>query len=109
MPVTSSQVKKLEVTEMKMCRWACCHTLRYHVRNDDIRKKLKVEKITERCRKARLGWFGHEKRRGQEYVGRKTVDGTTWEKKKRKTEAEMDVLCQSRHESHRNDERRRSL
>ena len=32
-------------------------------------------------------------------------DGTTWEKKKRKTEAEMDGLCQSRHESHRNDER----
>ena len=30
-------------------------------------------------------------------------DGTTWEKKKRKTEAEMDGLCQPRHESHRND------
>ena len=28
-------------------------------------------------------------------------DGTTWEKKKRKTEAEMDGLCQPRHESHR--------
>ena len=24
-PVTSSHVKKLEVTEMKMCRWACGH------------------------------------------------------------------------------------
>ena len=32
-------------------------------------------------------------------------DGTTCEKKKRKTEAEMDGLCQSRHESHRNAER----
>ena len=42
-PVTSSHVKKLEVTEMKMCRWACGHTLRYHVRNDDIREQLKVE------------------------------------------------------------------
>ena len=28
-------------------------------------------------------------------------DGTTWEKKKRKTEAEMDGLCQPRHEGHR--------
>ena len=72
-PVTSSQVKKLEVTEMKMCRWACCHTLRDHVRNDDIREKLKVENITERCRKARLRWFGHAKRRDQEYVGRNTL------------------------------------
>ena len=30
-------------------------------------------------------------------------DGTTREKKARKTEAEMDGLCQPRHESHRND------
>ena len=27
-PVTSSHVKKLEVAEMKMCRWACGHTLK---------------------------------------------------------------------------------
>ena len=32
-------------------------------------------------------------------------DGTTWEKKTGKSEAEMDVLCQPRHESHRNEER----
>ena len=32
-------------------------------------------------------------------------DGTTLEKKVRKTEAEMDGLGQPRHESHRNDER----
>ena len=73
-PVTSSHVKKLEATEMKMCRWACGHKLRYHVRNDDIRERLKVENITERCRKARLRWFGHVKRRDQEYVGRKTLE-----------------------------------
>ena len=29
-------------------------------------------------------------------------DGTTWEKKNRKTEAEMDGLCQPIHESYRN-------
>ena len=61
-PVTSSHLKKLEVTEMKMCRWACGHTLRDHVRNENIKERLKVESITERCRKARLRWFGHEKR-----------------------------------------------
>ena len=71
-PVTSSHVKKLEVTEMKMCRWACGHTLTYHVRNDDIRERLDVGNITEMCRKARLRWFDHVKRRDQEYVGRKT-------------------------------------
>ena len=28
-PVTSSNANKLEVTEMKICRWACGHTLSY--------------------------------------------------------------------------------
>ena len=31
----STNVKKLEVTEMKMCRWACGHTLRDHDRQTD--------------------------------------------------------------------------
>ena len=102
-PMTSSRVKKLEVTEMKMCRWACGQTVRDHVRNDDIRDRLKVENITERCRKARLRWFGtcQEARpriRRKKYSG----DGTTWKKKARMTEAEMDGLCQPGHESHRN-------
>ena len=63
----SSHVKKVEVTEMKMCTWACGHTLRDHVRNGIILEILKVENTTERCRKARLRWFGHVKRRDQEY------------------------------------------
>ena len=37
------------------------------MRNDDIRERLKVEHITERCRKARLMWFGHVRRRNQDY------------------------------------------
>ena len=105
-PMTSSHTKKLEVTEMKMCRWACGHTLRDHVRNDDTRDRLKVENITERCRKARLRWFGTR----QEAIPRirwkkDSGHGTTWEKKARKTEAEMGGLCQPGHESHRNEKR----
>ena len=73
-PVTSSHVKKLEMTEMKMCRWACGHTLRDHVRNENIKERLKVESIAERCRKVRLRWFGHVKRRDEDYVGRKTLE-----------------------------------
>ena len=56
--MTSFHTNNVEVTEMKMCRWACGHTLRDHVRNDDIRDRLKVENTTERYRKARLRWFG---------------------------------------------------
>ena len=32
-------------------------------------------------------------------------DGTTWEKKKRETKAQMDGLCQLRHERHRDSRR----
>ena len=35
-PVSSSHAKTLEVTDMKMCRRACGHTLRDHVRNDTV-------------------------------------------------------------------------
>ena len=52
MPMTSSRVKKLEVTEIKICDWACGHKLRYHVRNDNIRKRMNVENTTERSRKS---------------------------------------------------------
>ena len=71
--VTSSHVKKLELTEIKMCRWACGHTLRDHVRNENFKERLKVESTTERCRKARLRWFVHVKRRDHYYVGRQTL------------------------------------
>ena len=57
-PMTGSHVKKMEVTKMKMSRWACGHTLRDHVRHYNMRERLKVENITERCRKARLRWSG---------------------------------------------------
>ena len=73
-PVTSSHVRKLEVTEMKMFRWACGHKLRDHVRNENINDRLNVESIAERCRKARLRWFGHVKSRYQDYVGRNTLE-----------------------------------
>ena len=73
-PVTSSHVKKLEVREIKMCRRACGHTLRDQVRNENINDRLKVEIIGERCRNARLRWFGHVKRRDQDYAGRKTLE-----------------------------------
>ena len=52
-PMIRSHVKKLEVAEIKMCRWACGHILRYRVRNDDIRET--GGKVYHRtCRKARL-------------------------------------------------------
>ena len=69
----SSHVKTLEVTEMKICRWAGGHTLRDHVRNDDVRERVNVENITERYRKARL--VGLDTSRGE---NKNTSDERLW-------------------------------
>ena len=53
-PVTSSHMKKLEVTDMTMCRWACDHTLRDHVRNDSIRERQRASHIGA----GKQGWGG---------------------------------------------------
>ena len=81
---------------MKMCRWACGHTLRDHVRNYDIRERLKVQNITERCRKARLRWFGHVKRRYQEYVGRQTLEMVPPGRRKRGRPKQVWMDCVNR-------------
>ena len=56
--------------EMKMCIWTYGHTLIVRERNNNITERLDLENITERSRKARLGCFGHVKRRYQEGFGR---------------------------------------
>ena len=74
LPVTNIQAKKLEVAEMKMCRWACGLTRMDHVRNEDIINRLKIETISTRCRKSRLRWFGHVKRREPQYVCQRVMN-----------------------------------
>ena len=107
--VTSSHVKKLEMTEMKMCRWACGHTLRDHVRNENIKERLKVESIAETVLRREVQESAtHVVWPRKEAIPRlcrttDSGDGTTRETKARKTEAEMGGRCQQRHESHRND------
>ena len=73
-PLCTRDTKRLEVTEMKMCRWACGHTLKDHMKNEEIREKMGIENIAVRCVKARLRWFGHVKRRGDEYSGRRAME-----------------------------------
>ena len=80
--ITSSHVKKLDVTEMKMCRWACGHTLRDHVRNDDIRNKTESREHNRVVQesKTEVVWPPKETRpriRRKKDAG----GGTTWEKK----------------------------
>ena len=82
-PLSTHDTKRLVVAEMKMCRWACGHTLKDHVRNEEIRKKMGIENIAVQCVKARLRWFGHVKRRDDEYVGCRVMEMVPPGKRKR--------------------------
>jgi len=56
--------------EMRMLRWNLGLTRLDHVTNIDVRTQLKVAPITEKMRQARLRWYGHVMRRGEEAVVR---------------------------------------
>ena len=73
-PVTSNHVKKVQVAEMKMCRWAYGFTRMDHVRNEDVLDEVEVEAISVRCQKSRFRWCGHIKRREQQNVCRCTLE-----------------------------------
>ncbi len=68
--VKRAQVKKLEVAEMRMLRFMCGVTKKDRVRNERIRGATKVCEISKKLQESRLRWFGHVKRRGEEYVGK---------------------------------------
>jgi hypothetical protein len=50
---------KLHVAEMRMLRWMCGVTRMDKVRNEYIRRSLKVALITEKLKGNRLNWYGH--------------------------------------------------
>ena len=72
--VTKKQVEEMEVTEMKMLRFATGVTRKDKIRNEHIRSTIKVEQLGMKMREGRLRWYGHVMRRDQEYVRRKMME-----------------------------------
>ena len=81
--VTKKQVKEMEVTEMKMLRFAMGMTRKDKIKNEYIRSTVKVEQLRMKIREGRLRWYGHFMRRVQEYVGRKMMEMELPGKRKR--------------------------
>ena len=66
-------MKKLEAAEMRMLRFECGVTKLDKVRNEVIRRKLKVEQLEAKMREGRLRWCGHVERREKGYIGKRVM------------------------------------
>ena len=72
--VTERQVGKMEVAELKMVRWALGVTRKGKIRNEYVRGIAKISKLGDKLRNARLRWYGHVKRREEDYVGKRIME-----------------------------------
>ena len=74
LPMKKLNERKMEVTEMKMLRWMCGVTRNDRIRNEYIRGTTKVTEITNKIQEARLRWYGHVRRRDENYIGRRMLE-----------------------------------
>ena len=83
MAVTERQVGKMEVAELKMVRWALGVTRKDKIRNEYVRGTAKIAKLGDKLRNARLCWYGHVKRREEDYLGKGKMEMAEPGRKKR--------------------------
>ncbi|KAE8703022.1 CYP749A22 protein [Hibiscus syriacus] len=57
--IKKDHVRRMEVADMRMFRWACGRTLWDMTPNSAIRMSLGVVPVSEKLREGRLRWFGH--------------------------------------------------
>ena len=72
--VTERQVGKMEVAKLKVVRWALVVTRKDKIRNKYVRGTAKIAKLGGKLRNARLRWYGHVKRREEDYVGKRMME-----------------------------------
>ena len=73
MAVTERQMGKMEVAELKMVRWARGVTRKDKIKNEYVRGTAKIAKLGDKLLNARLRWYGHVKRREEDYVGKRMI------------------------------------
>ena len=61
----------MEVAELKMLRFSLGVTRMDKIRNEYIRGTAQVGKFEDKTREARLRWYGHLRRKYDEYIGRR--------------------------------------
>ena len=81
--MTERQIGKMEVAELKMVRWALGVTRKDKIRNKYVRGTAKIAKLGDKLRNARLRWYGHVKRREEDYVGKRMMETVVPGRRKR--------------------------
>ena len=61
------------MAEIRMLRWMCRVTKMDKIRNEHIRGTVKVVEASAKAQERRLQWYGHVKRRDEDYVGLRTM------------------------------------
>ena len=74
MAVMERQVGKMEVAELKMVRWALGVKRKNKIRNEYMRRTVKIAKLGDKLWNARLCWYGHVKRMEEGYVGKTMME-----------------------------------
>ena len=81
--VTERQMGKMEVAEFKMVRWALGVTRKDKIRNEYVRGTAKIAKLGDKLRNARLRWYGHVKRRENDYGEKRMMEMAVLGRRKR--------------------------
>ena len=70
--LTKRQEAEMEVAELKMLRFSFGVTrMDKKIRNEYISGTAQVGRVGEKTREARLTWYGHVRRKDDEYIGRR--------------------------------------
>ena len=70
----SRERSRIQAAEMKFLRSMVRKTRYDRVRNEDVREQLEVESLMERVGRAKIKWFGHVWRMGEERMPRKMME-----------------------------------
>ena len=71
--MTKRQERQLELAEVRMLRFSLGVTRKDKIRNEHIRRTLKVDMLGQKVRQSMLRLYGHVKRRDDDYVCRKAL------------------------------------
>ena len=65
---------KMEVAELKMVRMGLGVTRKDKIKNEYVRGTAKIAKLGDKLRNARQRWYGHVKKREEDYVGKRMME-----------------------------------